>query len=119
MKTNTINNTTDINTNEILNLIPKILEEIQTLREAISYIKPQLERSSDVMKFLGIKSKQTLFNYMNSGIFEEGKHYEKVNDRIVYIPDGIINFKNGYIKNHKRANSMDKELKSVLARLSA
>lgn len=87
----------------VLSLIPKILEELNELKKFKESFDSKLNLTSqtDVLKFLGLKSRTTLKKYVDENVFEEGVHYTKENNRIIYIPSGIVEFRNSHVKNRK------------------
>lgn len=106
----------------ILNLLPQILEELKTIKDKLNETKVSYTKQKDVMEFLGIKSSSTLINYRLDGTFKENIHYKREGDRVIYITDGIINFKENYKKGNKKLKSLtedDVKTKKFLERLSA
>lgn len=118
-----MNNTNNTNMNMLLDLsalqlLPQILNELKDLKEMIELVKPNFTSSKDVMQILGIKSRQTLRNYIDNGTFEEGVHYKMENDKVIYIPEGIMEFKKGFAKGRKKVQT-DDELEAILGRLAS
>ena len=85
---------------ENLELIPLLLKEIQDMRETISMITPDLSEGIQVQRFLGI-SRGTLNNLIKRGELKEGEHFYMRENKRVYIPEKIIEFKKYYKKHSK------------------
>ncbi|WP_419677502.1 hypothetical protein ACN2EN_07000 [Aliarcobacter lanthieri] len=85
-----------------INLIPKVLEEMQNLKKDIhelkQHLKPEydLSRRNGVMKYLNI-SDSTISKYIKEGTFKEGYHYyREIKGRksiIKYVSGAIEEFK--------------------------
>lgn len=88
--------------NLIDNEMQKMVEQMKKF-ELDKEIENQfdLTKSKDVVMFLGI-SRQTLKTLREKGRLENGVHYTFSNDRITYIPQGIIEFEKKYQKYQKR-----------------
>jgi len=85
---------------ENLELIPLLLEEIKNMRETIELITPDLSEGIQVQRFLGI-SRGTLNNFIKRGELREGEHFYMRENKRVYIPEKIIEFKKRYKKHAK------------------
>ena len=85
---------------ENLELIPLLLKEIQDMKETINLITPDLSEGKQVQNFLGI-SRGTLNNLINRGELREGEHFYMKENKRVYIPEKIIEFKKSYKKHAK------------------
>ena len=85
---------------ENLELIPLLLEEIKNMRETIELITPDLSEGIQVQRFLGI-SRGTLNNLIKRGELREGEHFYMRENKRVYIPEKIIEFKKSYKKHSK------------------
>ncbi len=85
---------------ENLELIPLLLAEIQSMKETINLITPDLSEGIQVQRFLGI-SRGTLNNLIKRGELREGEHFYMRDNKRVYIPEKIIEFKKTYKKHSK------------------
>lgn len=103
---------------ENLALIPLLLEEVQRLNERLDSVSLELKTGTQVMRFLDI-SKATLFNLRENGRLKEGVHYEKIAGKLVYITDGIIEFKKEYVKSSKGQHSSTVIANDFFAKFSA
>jgi hypothetical protein len=84
----------------VLNLLPKILEELQSIKELID-ISPYLTQA-EVMNYLNLNSRTTLINYRNNGTFKENQEYVLENDKVIYLKKGIMNFKKMHLKGARK-----------------
>ncbi|WP_418186583.1 hypothetical protein [Aliarcobacter lanthieri] len=85
-----------------INLIPKVLEEMQNLKQDIQELKQQLQpeynlsKRNGVLKYLNI-SDSTISKYIKEGTFKEGYHYyREIKGRksiITYVSGAIEEFK--------------------------
>lgn len=83
-----------------LDLIPKLLEELQILRNDLALLqnknKIDLSKLYNVAKFLNV-SKPTIYNMIDDGRFQQNVHYKKqINQnkvRIVFVESAIIKYK--------------------------
>ncbi len=84
-----------------LELIPKLIDKIDTLQYQLSQLSNQknkinLTKLSNVANYLGV-SKTTVLNYIKDGRFKENVHYKKhiVNSMVkyIYVENAIIKFK--------------------------
>lgn len=106
----------------ILNLLPQILEELQTIKDRLNEQKVSYTKQKEVMEYLGIKSSTTLINYRKDGTFQENIHYKLDGERVIYITDGIIDFKENFKKGNRKLRALtedDLKTKNFLERLSA
>lgn len=88
---------------EAINLIPQMMEKIESLNLELVKIKNHLEpkydltKRSGIMKFLKI-SDSTVSRYIESGIFIEGYHfYKEIKGKksiITFVSGAIEEFKN-------------------------
>ncbi len=69
-----------------------ILEELKKMREYMQVFVPDLTIEKEVINFLG-KDKRTFKKYLDEGRLAHGIHYVNTNERKVYIPEKIIEFK--------------------------
>jgi predicted DNA-binding transcriptional regulator AlpA len=87
-----------------LDLIPKLLEKIDSLENQIKSInntlqvKYDLTRLKDVCLYLGV-SRKTIYNYIDDGRFKQNIHYVKTiknnNVTFSFVESAIIKFKEG------------------------
>ena len=92
--------------------IDQLLMEQKRLHEKIDLFLPNLTSEKGVIHFLEI-TKNTFNNYMNSGIFIEGKHFIKEGKTKVFIPDAIITLKKSGIKGKRKTSSKQDTLDAV------
>ncbi len=97
--------------NEALGEGITIEEKINAINEYFQDKKLGLCDQKEAMKFLGIKSRQTMHNYIHNGTFIKDKHYREENGKTVYIPEGLIEFKKTYVK-HKKSKSYKKIIRN-------
>ena len=85
-----------------LELIPKLLEHLNTLNIKILNIENELIKKLDLTKRDGVKkfldiSDVTISNYINNGKFKQGIHYNKIikgkKIKITFVEDAILDFK--------------------------
>ncbi len=70
--------------------------------------KYDLTRSKDVEKFLEL-SRESLRRFREDGRFKENVHFKyDENERVKYIPEGIISFEKTFVKNERKIRT-DKE----------
>ena len=82
-----------------LELIPQLLEEVQSLKYELSNIanknKPKLTTLTDVAKFLNV-SKMTIYNMLDDGRLKENIHFKKQmlknKVKIVFVESAIIKY---------------------------
>ena len=88
---------------EVLKLIPKMMEEMQCLKQEVTelkqHIKPKydLTKQSGVLKYLEI-SESTLSKYRATGALREGYHFH----RELKGSKTIITYVSGLLKSSKR-----------------
>ena len=88
---------------EVLKLIPKMMEEMQCLKQEVTelkqHIKPKydLTKQSGVLKYLEI-SESTLSKYRATGALREGYHFH----RELKGSKTIITYVSGAIEEYKR-----------------
>lgn len=85
-----------------LELIPKLLEHLNTLNTRILNIENELIKKLDLTKRDGVKkflniSDSTLYQMMNDGRFKHGVHYKKTikgkRVNIIFVESAIVRFK--------------------------
>lgn len=85
-----------------LELIPKLLEHLNTLNIRILKIENALIKKLDLTKRDGVKkfldiSDSTLYQMMNDGRLRQGTHYRKtINGKrvnIIFVESAIVDFK--------------------------
>jgi predicted DNA-binding transcriptional regulator AlpA len=99
---------------QLIDLLIEIKQDIQVLK---SY-KPDLRKAKEVYEFLGI-SKGSLYEYIHKGIFKEGIHYKTENGKTVFIEEGIIGFKETYVKHAKGKRIVTKQVENFIMKLAA
>ena len=87
---------------EVLKLIPKMMEEMQYLKQEVTelkqHIKPKydLTKRDGVIKYLNV-SNSTITRYISEGIFKEGYHYHRElknnTSKIIFVSGAIEEFK--------------------------
>ncbi|RBQ31405.1 hypothetical protein CRU92_06415 [Arcobacter sp. FW59] len=92
---------------EVLKLIPKMLEKMESMQSELVELKQQLNpkydltKQSGVLKYLEI-SESTLAKYRKNGTFREGYHYHRELKQsksiITYVSGAIEEFKKDKIK---------------------
>jgi predicted DNA-binding transcriptional regulator AlpA len=85
-----------------LELIPKLLEHLNTLNIKILNIENELIKKFDLTKRDGVKkfldiSDSTLYQMMNDGRLKQGVHYKKTlkgkRVNIIFVESAIVDFK--------------------------
>lgn len=85
-----------------LELIPKLLEHLNTLNIKIEKIENELIQKIDLSKRAGVKkflniSDSTLYQMMNDGRLKQGVHFKKaINGKrvnIIFVESAIVRFK--------------------------
>jgi hypothetical protein len=99
---------------ELINLIRELKNDIQVLK---SY-KPDLRKAKEVYEFLGI-SKGSLYDYIHKGIFKEGIHYKTENGKTIFIEEGIVGFKETFVKHAKGKQAVTKQVENFMMKLAA
>ena len=89
-----------------------LIETLNQLHEKLELFLPNLSLEKGVIHFLEI-TKNTFNNYMNNGIFIEGKHFIKDGGNKVFIPDAIIELKKSGIKGKRKTSSKQDTLDAV------
>lgn len=88
----------------VLNLIPRIYEQMEKMQNKILDLEQQLNPKYDLTKRAGVKaflniSDGTLINMMKDGRFKQNIHYTKqINGNkvmITFVEDGILAYKKG------------------------
>ncbi|QNM89768.1 hypothetical protein HOO34_09075 [Aliarcobacter cryaerophilus] len=88
----------------VLNLIPRIYEQMENMQNKILDLEQQLNPKYDLTKRAGIKaflniSDGTLNNMIKDGRFKKNIHYTKqINGKkvmITFVEDGILAYKKG------------------------
>lgn len=78
---------------ENLELIPKLLVQIELMVERMAKLAPPLTSKKEVAKFLN-KSERTINNYIEQGLLRENHHFYRKNGKIlVFIEDAIFEFR--------------------------
>lgn len=106
---------------ENLELIPIMLAEIKALKSEIAVLKsykPDLRRAKEVYEFLGI-SKASLYDYIHKGALRQGVHYKIEGNKTIFIEEGIIDFKEHFVKHAKGKHESTKQLHSFMNKLVA
>ncbi len=90
---------------ELLEKIPQVLEELQSLKQILSHMedklipKLDLTKRADVKKYLDV-SEGTLINMMKDGRLKEGIHYQRKikgnRINITFIESAIKEVKKGF-----------------------
>lgn len=94
---------------ELLQRIEKMEKNIELLLELHFQQSNSLTTYTDVARFLG-KTRKTIYHYVRDGKFEENIHYYKDdNNKIVFIPEGIIDYKSN-LGNKKRELKFEKPI---------
>jgi len=85
-----------------LDLIPKLMEEMHSLKDKVSNLEQYHKITYDLSKRKGVReflniSDATLNNYMKDGRFKENIHFTKEikgkKIKITFVEDGILAFK--------------------------
>lgn len=83
---------------ENLELIPKLLQKIESMEERLSKLAPVLDNKKDVAKFLGV-TPRTINNYIEQGYLKEDYHFFRKNGKIlVFIESAVIEFRDNLSK---------------------
>ena len=69
--------------------IDNLINKQNQLIEMVQLFLPNIESEKGVIHFLEI-TKNTFNNYINNGVFVEGIHYTKINNKNIFIPTEII-----------------------------
>jgi hypothetical protein len=99
---------------QLIDLLIEIKQDIQVLK---SY-KPDLRKAKEVYEFLGI-SKASLYAYMTNGIFKQGIHYKIENGKTIFIEEGIVEFKETFVKHAKGKHTITKQVDKFMSKLAA
>ena len=89
-----------------------LIKTMNQLHEKVDLFLPDLKTEKGIIHFLEI-TKNTFNNYMNSGVFIEGKHFIKDGNTKVFIPDAIIELKKIGIKGKRKTFSKQDTLDAV------
>ena len=81
-----------MNNEEKLALLPKILDELLSLKNELNLFKPNLTLEKEVIHFLAI-DRRTFKKYVDDGRLIEGVHYHNDSNKKIYVPEEIIKFK--------------------------
>lgn len=106
---------------ENLELIPVLLAELKALQNEVAILKsykPDLRRAKEVYEFLGI-SRASLYDYIQKDILQEGVHYKIEKNKTIFIEEGIIDFKEHFVKHAKGKHESTKQLGSFMSKLVA
>lgn len=90
------------NNERIQTMLEELMEKINSIEKSMNLLlELQLQQTnllrtySDVAKFLG-KTPKTIYNYIKFGKMQLNMHFVKdVDGKVVFIPEAIIEFKNG------------------------
>lgn len=83
---------------EHLELIPKLLAQVELMSERMAKFAPPLTTKKEVAKFLG-KSERTINHYIERGYLKDGVHFHRNNGKIlVFIEEAIFEFKREFNK---------------------
>lgn len=99
---------------QLIDLLIEIKQDIQVLK---SY-KPDLRKAKEVYEFLGI-SKASLYGYIANGTFKQGIHYKIENGKTIFIEEGIVEFKEAFVKHAKGKHTITKQVGSFMSKLAA
>lgn len=84
-----------------------LIKQNEQLIEYINLFLPDLTTKKGVVHFLEI-STNTFNKYIDENIFEEGIHYYKSNDKLIFDKDEIIKFKtSGQVGRKRKDNKKD------------
>lgn len=89
-----------------------LIKTMNQLHERVELFLPDLKTEKGIIHFLEI-TKNTFNNYMNSGVFIEGKHFIRNGNTKVFIPDAIIELKKSGIKGRRKTSSKQDTLDAV------
>ncbi len=85
---------------EHLELIPILLQKIETMEDRLWKLAPPLTTKREVAKYLDV-TERTVNNYIQNGYLKDGIHfYRKSAKMLVFIEDAVISF------NEKRKKGM-------------
>ena len=85
-----------------LELIPKLLEQLESLNSKVSKLEDEFIEQLDLTKRAGVKkylniSDSTIYQMINDGRFKQGVHYKKTlkgkRVKITFVESAIVNFK--------------------------
>jgi len=80
---------------ENLDLIPTLLTLVTELKKEVEILKSskiRLRTNKEVQEFLNI-GRTTLHNYIKNGVLEEKIHYIYQKNKIIFITEALIKFK--------------------------
>ena len=84
--------------------IDNLINKQNQLIEIVQLFLPNIESEKGVIHFLEI-TKNTFNNYINNGVFIEGIHYIKENNKRVFIPTEIIKLKKIGVKGKRHSKT--------------
>lgn len=94
---------------ELLQKIEKMEKNVELLLELHLQQSNSLTTYAEVARFLG-KTRKTIYHYVKDGKFEENlQYYKDDNNKIVFIPEGIIDYKSNF-GNKKRELKFEKPI---------
>jgi len=88
---------------ENLDLIPTLLTLVTDLKKEVEILKSlkiKLRTNKEVIEYLDI-GRTTLHNYIKTGVLVKDKHYIYKNNKIIFITEAIMKFKEQYVKHAK------------------
>ncbi|WP_373069887.1 hypothetical protein [Sulfurimonas sp.] len=78
---------------ENLELIPQLLQKIESMEERLKKFTPAVTTKKEVAKFLN-RSERTINRYIAEGFLKEGYHFDRKSDKLlVFIEDKILEFR--------------------------
>ena len=83
---------------EYLELIPTLLQKMETMEDRMTKFAPLLDNKKDVAKFLCV-TPRTINNYIEQGYLKEGYHFYRKNAKVlVFIENAILEFRDNLSK---------------------
>ncbi len=93
---------------ELLEKIQKLEKNMELLLELQMHQTSSLTTYKEVAKFIGV-TRKTIYNYVKEGKLVLDTHYYKdENKKIVFIPQGIIDFKSNPFSDSKTTLKFEK-----------
>lgn len=84
----------DLKAFENLELIPKLLQKIESMEERMTRLAPSITTKKEVARILGVTTR-TVNNYIASGELRHGKHFFRKNGKIlVFVEEAILEYRN-------------------------
>nr|WP_321266078.1 hypothetical protein [uncultured Sulfurimonas sp.] len=88
----------NVNAFKNLELIPTLLEKINSMEERLKKFTPPLTTKKEVANFLKV-TPRTINNYISIGYLKENYHFRKKSDKIiVFIEEAILEFRDNLDK---------------------